>query len=223
LDSKFFLSSTNLGLLGSRPIKILSDLDDTLICSGGSVGNVDKRYPKGIIYPGVNAFYRELDLGPNSEHGEWPKGAYGNLAFISARPKVDELEEATYQKLSTLAAAGKLYTYPTVLCGNLRGIGGVVLRDFSSIAKKKYKNFQQYSILYPEYDFVFVGDNGQGDVLAAAHILKKYPDRLKPSFIRSKKEHLEFKKIQMMNGKRYIFLITILMRPLMLIMINLFT
>jgi hypothetical protein len=44
--------------------KVLSDVDDTLLSSGGSYpAGVDKRYPKKEVYPGVLAFYREVDLG----------------------------------------------------------------------------------------------------------------------------------------------------------------
>jgi hypothetical protein len=44
--------------------KILSDVDDTLSSSGGSwPAGIDTSYPKKTIYPGVLAFYRELDLG----------------------------------------------------------------------------------------------------------------------------------------------------------------
>jgi hypothetical protein len=39
--------------------KILSDVDDTLSCSGGSwPAGMDVSYPKKAIYPGVLAFYR---------------------------------------------------------------------------------------------------------------------------------------------------------------------
>mmetsp|Transcript_50146 Transcript_50146/g.144500 ORF Transcript_50146/g.144500 Transcript_50146/m.144500 type:complete len:780 (-) Transcript_50146:9-2348(-) len=41
--------------------KVLSDIDDTLFCSGGHFpAGVDKRFPKRQIYPGVLALFREL-------------------------------------------------------------------------------------------------------------------------------------------------------------------
>lgn len=46
------------------PIKILSDLDDTLYSSGGDgIGGVDQRFAKHQLYPGVLAFLRMLDSG----------------------------------------------------------------------------------------------------------------------------------------------------------------
>ena len=35
------------------------------------------------------------------------------------------------------------------------------------LAQKKAQNFLEFQALYPEFDFVFVGDNGQGDARAA--------------------------------------------------------
>jgi hypothetical protein len=43
-------------------LKILSDIDDTLFCSGGPPGGIDCRLPRHTLYPGVLRFYRELDL-----------------------------------------------------------------------------------------------------------------------------------------------------------------
>merc|ERR1719215_2517391 len=43
------------------PMKVLSDVDDTLYCSAGHFpAGVDKRFPKRQVYPGVLALYREL-------------------------------------------------------------------------------------------------------------------------------------------------------------------
>ena len=35
------------------------------------------------------------------------------------------------------------------------------------IAGKKYQNLQEFTSIYPEFSFIFIGDNGQGDVRAA--------------------------------------------------------
>ena len=40
----------------------MSDIDDTLMCSGGHwPAGCDRRYPRKCIYPGVLAFFKELD------------------------------------------------------------------------------------------------------------------------------------------------------------------
>ena len=53
------------------PMKILSDVDDTLWCSAGKwPAGVDKAYPSHAVYPGALCFYEEIDM----------KGLGGNQA-----------------------------------------------------------------------------------------------------------------------------------------------
>merc|ERR1712038_771609 len=87
--------------------KVLSDVDDTLTCSGGSYpSGIDKRYGKKVVYPGVLGFYRELDLGTEGPK-EWPRHTVGNLVFLSARPHVykDMSEKINFKKFERLLAS----------------------------------------------------------------------------------------------------------------------
>jgi len=154
--------------------KVLSDVDDTLVSSGGSYpAGVDKRYGKKVVYPGVLAFYRELDLGTEGPE-EWPEGRVGNLVFLSARPHVykDMSEKANFAKFEKLRATGDdgrtgMHTVPSLLAGDIKsGSKYIVSNDFEHLAVKKFENFQRYVSIYPEYKHVFVADNGQGDVRA---------------------------------------------------------
>jgi len=44
--------------------KVISDVDDTLLCSGNLYpAGIDNRYPRKCEYPGVFSFYKELDVG----------------------------------------------------------------------------------------------------------------------------------------------------------------
>jgi len=170
----------------SRPIKILSDIDDTFLSSGGSFGNVDSRYPKEVLYPAVTTFLKELDLGCNSEEGVWDQGRHGNLAFLSARPHVEATKQPelmTYDKFAMIFESGKLHTFPTLLLGNFKGLTGAINKNFQEMVRKKFKNFEQYLMLYPEYDFVFIGDNGQGDAAVGEKMIKEYPQRMRAVFI----------------------------------------
>ena len=43
---------------------MVSDIDDTLICSGGGwPAGTDRRLPRKCIYPGTLRLYNELDTG----------------------------------------------------------------------------------------------------------------------------------------------------------------
>jgi phosphatidate phosphatase APP1 len=147
-----------------RPIKIISDVDDTFVCSGGTFGNVDTRYPREVIYPGVTSFYKEL--APNDN----PPKRYGNLIFISARPEVTR--QQVNARFKYYFQTGTIHTLPMILFGDFKSMKGVPLKNFSQIAAKKYKNFCKYAKLYPENNFVFVGDNGQGDFDTGELMLK---------------------------------------------------
>ena len=52
---------------GKRGLQIVSDIDDTMTCSGDFPGGCDELYAKHDLYPGVLAFYRELDRYTNRE------------------------------------------------------------------------------------------------------------------------------------------------------------
>ncbi len=118
-------------------LKILSDIDDTLYANWKDV-----RYPKKTVYPGVLALYQEFD-------------AEGRVSFVTARPKdrTGVIEKATHKTLRALGVK-----QPVVLSGSFRH-----LHSSASIAKKKLANFAEYDQLFPEYEFVFFGDSGQGD------------------------------------------------------------
>ena len=46
--------------ISSSPVTVISDIDDTLRCSGGLVSGVDNLYPAGTLYPGATQFMFEL-------------------------------------------------------------------------------------------------------------------------------------------------------------------
>lgn len=130
--------------------KILSDVDDTLSCSGGSYpAGMDTSYPKKALYPGVLAFYRELDLGCNGPE-VWNPDRNGNLVFLSARPHVykDALEQHSYDMFKKLQKTRGLYTSPSLLAGSLvTGGEFMVAGDMEPLAQQKYENFKQYASL----------------------------------------------------------------------------
>ena len=163
--------------------KVLSDVDDTLYCSGGMYpAGVDKRFFRKTVYPGVLAFYRELDLGIHGPD-EWPDDRVGNLVFLSARPHVykDMSEKANYAKFEKLRARGEdgrrgMHTMPSLLAGDLAsGSSYIVTNDFEPLAKKKFDNFRRFVSIYPEFQHVFVCDNGQGDVRAGELMFDSFP------------------------------------------------
>lgn len=170
-------------------MKIISDVDDTLSCSGGSwPKGVDQAYPDKAIYPGVISFYRELDLGTAGDEDEWDLTRLGNLVFLSARPHVykDVSESFTYHKFCTLQQSRGLHTSPTLLAGSLdAGTRFMVNMDSEPLARKKYESFIEYLTIYPEFNCIFIGDNGQGDVRTSELMAKneRFASNLQRSYI----------------------------------------
>ncbi len=154
--------------------KVMSDVDDTLTCSGGVwPAGIDTRYPRKALYPGVLAFYRELDLGSSGEDSWDALTRVGNLVFLSARPHLyKEVSEAhNYAKFRDLQEKRNLYTSPTLLTGSLStGTNFIVGGSPEPLAVKKFENMTEYLKVYPEFSCILVGDNGQGDVRAAEMI-----------------------------------------------------
>ncbi|MBX7097420.1 MAG: hypothetical protein K1X89_06900 [Myxococcaceae bacterium] len=152
-------------------VKLLSDIDDTIYASVN-----DPRFRKGTEYPGVRAFYRALDQGP--------RGApEGDLVFLTARPEREA--SPTFAQLSKLGFAGS-----SVMTGGLATYLRRMLVPFDrerwaygGMGAQKVKNFERHQALFPEYRYAFVGDNGQGDVLAGRGMAATRPDRIAGVFI----------------------------------------
>uniref|UniRef100_A0A7S4ERR4 Uncharacterized protein n=1 Tax=Pseudo-nitzschia australis TaxID=44445 RepID=A0A7S4ERR4_9STRA len=171
--------------------KILSDVDDTLMSSGGHYpAGIDKRYPKKVVYPGVLAFYRELDLG-TSGPDDWPEERVGNLVFLSARPHVykdmsEKSNFAKFEKMRAIREDGRrgMHTTPSLLAGDLAsGSQYITTNDFEPLALKKFENFKRYVSIYPEYQHIFVCDNGQGDVKAGEMMHDNFPYEYQATYV----------------------------------------
>ncbi|KAK9909002.1 hypothetical protein WJX75_005921 [Coccomyxa subellipsoidea] len=129
--------------------------------------------------------------GLNTARRRWqdrPRQKWVHLVFLSARPESFKglTEALSLRKIfRPLVQRGEMNGYPVLLLGSLRA-GPRALWDYArgtrppqdnpktlntqlyvQLYQKKLARFQQFAVLYPECYWVFVGDNGQGDVLLA--------------------------------------------------------
>jgi hypothetical protein len=141
---------------GQRPLRVISDIDDTLYCS-----LKDTRYPKGTVYPGVLELFGKLSEEPP--------------VFLTARP---ELLSSLAEKLTHLQLRRYGLEHPTVLSGTLPGLMG-----HRRMAEQKARTLTSYSEIYPEFRFVFFGDSGQGDMALAELLLTAEPSVIERAFI----------------------------------------
>jgi len=204
--------------------KILSDIDDTLYCSGGHFpAGADARLPKHTVYPGLLQLFSELDVQAHAAqptektplaHAAQPtektplvkkremisNSSWTNIVFLSARPHVygDVAERASYRLFEQLQAAGQMHTMPALIPGRLcASVCAVVKaiccrRDaWEGAGVQKFESMKDYNRLYPEYECIFFGDNGQGDLLSAELALQHDPPLLSVAFINEVVERSE--------------------------------
>ena len=138
--------------------KVLSDIDDTVFCTLH-----DRRWPRGMLYPGVMTLFKALDEGQDDDPFD-----EGDLTFVTSRP-ADAWGLLENRSRSALVEAG--VSRLSVLSGSLRA-----LVSKEAMATRKMKNISHYRLLFPEYRLVFLGDSGQGDVLVGERLLAQDRD-----------------------------------------------
>lgn len=152
-------------------IKVLTDVDDTM-----KPTLLDQRYPNKNRYPGVEAFYAALGREPFQVDGI-------PIVTLSARPaffeegSLNDLAAGSQLRPSGLSGelkSGLFGTFQSFLRAKLPRFADLVPdHEEQEIALFKYKNFRAYADVYPEYRYVFLGDTGQADALAAGLMLQE--------------------------------------------------
>eukprot|EP00397_Hematodinium_sp_SG-2012_P001855 GEMP01001860.1.p1 GENE.GEMP01001860.1~~GEMP01001860.1.p1 ORF type:complete len:864 (+),score=126.58 GEMP01001860.1:112-2703(+) len=180
--------------------KILTDMDDTLLCSGGWYpAGIDTRYPRNVLYPGVTTFLHALEetLVEAKRVREWwmqPSTAANRVSLkldeaqeisdethlvgLSARPHIpgDHVEARVFSEFERMQKEHGLRSMPTLLTGAIDTGGAFMFTgELEYLGERKFEKFCQYLTLYPEFVFIFIGDNGQADLYLALLILEKFP------------------------------------------------
>jgi hypothetical protein len=139
-----------------RPLRVVSDIDDTLYSS-----LKDARHPRGTLYKGVLELFASLSELPP--------------IFLTARPELvlNLLERLTHRQLRRYGL-----DKPTVLSGSLPGLLG-----HRRMAEQKARNLTSYTEMYPEFRFLFFGDSGQGDMAFAESLLAHEEPIIERAFI----------------------------------------
>eukprot|EP00929_Paragymnodinium_shiwhaense_P065384 TRINITY_DN32784_c0_g1_i1.p1 TRINITY_DN32784_c0_g1~~TRINITY_DN32784_c0_g1_i1.p1 ORF type:complete len:775 (+),score=184.35 TRINITY_DN32784_c0_g1_i1:122-2446(+) len=169
--------------LGGRVgLKVLSDIDDTVLCSGGQFPKgVDARFPRRIVYPGCLSLFKALDQASGDLQ---PGTASCNFVFLSARPHLykDMAEGQSYNMLEQLLRSASLKSMPTLLPGKKRkGLAALMAfpclkrSAWRPVGDRKHETYVKFRALYEEYDYLFLGDNGQGDLWSGQQMVGVAP------------------------------------------------
>eukprot|EP00041_Stephanoeca_diplocostata_P027078 m.739802 g.739802 ORF g.739802 m.739802 type:complete len:506 (+) comp23110_c0_seq5:699-2216(+) len=126
-----------------RPMVVLCDVDDTVV--QGAFGGGTPKYPTGCLFPGFNAVVRTL-------------GA--RVVFAPTRP--DEMQSPMHDVLTEHGIE-----QPNVLTGLLVGTTHTDVASTKSrqwVTDRKFDHYIKYMNVFPEAQFVWFGNTGQGDV-----------------------------------------------------------
>ena len=158
---------------------VLTDIDDTLYANRGGktcIAGSDMSWPEHIAYPGVKEMHRQLHLLRKSTH-------YSTV--ISAAPGVFKTKKLNSQELKDILGGTDfsfiqgieskrelLRNAPSTLLTGLYYRGNNPDSMFyRTCADTKYARFQQYVRIFPERQYIWIGDNGQGDEVAGRRML----------------------------------------------------
>jgi len=210
---KLFSKETN-------QLHILTDIDDTIYPS--RFGGCDLTFKHHIVYPGVVSFYRHIAVT-------------GFVTLLTARPKslysdtTETISKAIGRPVDVLYGLFKdlnsdigidmikrlfqpllpcVRSHPTKI-EHIDGSEPIKwYSTYNDIAKTKFISILKYNTVYPEFNFIFIGDSGQGDMICAYHIYlhkKKDPSfPVKASFIHNIIKSKELKPVRMIQDERFI-------------------
>ncbi len=164
---------------------IVSDIDDTIIVSYASKTIrklrllLFKNALTRVAFPGVTALYEALREG---------RGEENNPFFY-----VSSSEWNLYDMLHDFFEFNQFP--PGVLMLRTMKIKGIKLL-FSGKGKHEHKidKIEHLLKVYPELNFILIGDSGQKDPEIYYHIMKKHPDRIKAAYIRHIRAGLQEKR-----------------------------
>ena len=141
-------------------LRILCDIDDTVKCMLH-----DKRYPRGIVYPGVVALLDRLDRG-----GAAKPDTAGDLTFITARPGGPRglVSQYTYVAMDDFG----LPPYA------VQGGSFLNLHTKAAISSRKLQNVERDQLLFPETQMVFLGDSGQADAQVGQEMYRRFGEHM---------------------------------------------
>jgi hypothetical protein len=149
----------------TQTVMLFSDWDDTMICSGYSdkikdkfkaeLGGVDRTLPHNVFYPGVLRLYNWI-------------APY--MILLSANPSGEEDQRC--KKSKTIRDFVKTHSnipHPTVvrvLRGTKKSLGRFEVYGREKV--RKLKEFAEHNVkkLETSPKKVFIGDNGQGDIIS---------------------------------------------------------
>lgn len=184
-------------------IKIITDIDDTIIETYFS-----NNYPNSKTIPGISKIIEIINKNKNP------------IVFLSARPKlggilIKKTNKTLKNKFSdNILGKNFIIIYGCFIYIIITFIGliisiiynknnSITIYSNKKIGYDKYKKATKYLDLYPNTNFIFFGDNSQGDELVGKLLLENYNDRIKAVYIRNVKKNNILDILKNININKY--------------------
>jgi hypothetical protein len=186
---------------------ILTDIDDTLYpnfhgvveTSGSDTSWINKQ-----PYPGLKKFYELFHKNIKMKTARYTTILSGTPVFLKqARVESKLIQNILGSNFGFIQGFDRKRDAVKAL------LQGMIERPFykiavsnNSLADIKFEKYIQYKQLFPEYKLLFIGDNGQGDLLAGMKMIKEDPTCLifihnllrREGFIHTDDEIMELKR-----------------------------
>lgn len=156
---------------------ILTDIDDTLfpnfhgfIETSGS----DRSWTSKKPYPGIKLFYKMF-------HNNIPIKAARYSTILTGTPLFLKYNRLSSELLKEILGPnfGFMHGFDTKRHALYALLKGLCERPFykcavssEEVAIVKFNKYKQYIKIFPEYNILFIGDNGQGDLIAGKDMIK---------------------------------------------------
>ncbi|RUR13123.1 hypothetical protein [Legionella sp. km772] len=167
-----------------KPSLLISDIDNTFLSSR------DPRYESNSTpYPGIKELYKALLHGNSND--DLPLRRKASLcAFLTARPGQPLFKHfrplsSKMKKITSdaLRLAGIALEKQLILWGDFLHCLPQPGSMYKSLGKGKIANFDKFSKLYADYQFIFFGDNGEADIDVARAMLRSAGAAMSAIFI----------------------------------------
>ena len=161
-----------------KKLHILTDMDDTLYPNRGVYTGSDISWDKKKTFPGVIEFYKHLHEKPFSS--KYSSILSATPGFLKSKKFNDShlreilgnnfgFLQGSDEKIQAIESGIQQLTGSLV---NWWSNSSNIQSNYVKYGNKKFKRFIQMKLIFPEFTFIFIGDNGQGDLLTAIRMLE---------------------------------------------------
>uniref|UniRef100_A0A6C0L7A2 Phosphatidate phosphatase APP1 catalytic domain-containing protein n=1 Tax=viral metagenome TaxID=1070528 RepID=A0A6C0L7A2_9ZZZZ len=183
---------------------ILTDIDDTLYpnhehgLAGSDLSWIIKEH-----FPGIKKFYELFysNLNENSKYSTVLSATPGPLKSKKLLDKHDLIKPVLGEEFGFIQGVDSKHEHITgpILLAREHGLDS----RYQMYGETKYRRCKEYSQLFPEHQIIFIGDNGQGDLIAGKMMLEDSDLTGTKVFIHKIYEKTGLKKSSEENNEKY--------------------